>query len=87
MKRFFGMMPSNEISIEKSYKDKHNLTIIIQAGEHGWTVIYADGGTNYKDVDDTPENNFEKAYDVAVEALGELTEVQNKGKVCNCCKG
>lgn len=87
MKRFFGMMPSDEISIRKSYKDKHDLTIMIQAGEHGWTVIYADSSTNYKDVDDTPENNFKKAYDVAVEALGELTEVQNEGKVCNCCEG
>lgn len=74
------MMPSDEISIRKSYKDKHDLTIMIQAGEHGWTVIYADSSTNYKDVDDTPENNFKKAYDVAVEALGELTEVQNEDR-------
>lgn len=84
MQRFFGLMPSSLVSIEKSYKDKYDLTIRIQAGEQGWTVIYADGGTNYKDVVDMPENNFNAAYKVAVDALGDLTEVQNRGRVC-CC--
>lgn len=81
MKRFFGMMPSVEIEKEKRYTDDNNLEITIQAGPHGWTVIYADGGTNYQDVDDTTENNFQAAYNVAVEALGELKEVSGSKAV------
>lgn len=73
MKRFFGMMPSSEIEKEKRFKDKCDLSITIQAGPNGWTVIYADGSTNYKDEVATTEENFNKAYKVATEALGELT--------------
>ena len=29
MKRFFGMMPSNEIERKEKFKDKYNYTIII----------------------------------------------------------
>ena len=61
MKRFFGMMPSSEVTLEKTYKDDGGLRIRLQAGPHGWTVIYADGGTEYKDVDATPEENLEAA--------------------------
>lgn len=82
MQRFFGMMPSTEVAIEKSYKDQHELTVRIQAGEHGWTVIWADGGTTYNDVDDTPENNFKVAYDEAVASIGELTEISDGGRLC-----
>lgn len=81
MQRFFGMMPSSEIAIEKVYKDKYDLTISIQAGEHGWTVLWADGGSNYKDVDDTSENNFRAAYEFAVEKIGELTEQTDQRRV------
>lgn len=82
MRRYFGLMPNSEVSIEKSYKDKHDLTVRLQAGEHGWTIIWADGGTTYNDVDDTPENNFKKAYDEAVGSIDELTEISGGGKLC-----
>ena len=36
MKRFFGMMPSDEIKKEEHFKDENNLEITIQAGENGW---------------------------------------------------
>lgn len=77
MKRFMGMMPSNEITIEKAYKDKYGLSVTITAGPHGWTVIWADGGTNYKDNNDTDINNFNEAYKLAEEKLGKLTLVNN----------
>ena len=48
MKRFFGMMPSSEVTLERTYKDNEGLRIRLQAGPHGWTVIYADRGTEYK---------------------------------------
>lgn len=39
MRRFFGMMPSSEIEIEKCYKDKDGYKIIIQAGGE-WMDYY-----------------------------------------------
>ena len=64
MKRFAGMMPSAEIKKEKHYKCKDGGTIIAQAGPNGWTVIWADHGTNYKDNVATTEENFQTALKV-----------------------
>ena len=75
MKRFFGMMPSSEVTLERTYKDNEGLRIRLQAGPHGWTVIYADGGTEYKDIDALPEENLESAYQQALSHFSELTEV------------
>lgn len=75
MKRIFGMMPSSEVSIDKRYKDKYNYDIRIQAGPHGYTIIWPDGGTWWKDVDDTDEKNFKTAYDAVVKEIGEIKEI------------
>jgi len=75
MDRFFGMMPSNEIDVEKYYQDESGSRITIQAGLHGWTVIYADSSSQYNDIDATTEANFELAYSVALNSLGVLREV------------
>lgn len=75
MKRFFGMMPRNEIGKEKPYADKYRHLIIIQAGPHGWTILFADHSSEFEDVDDTTENNFKKAYKKATEYLGPLDDV------------
>ena len=64
MKRFFGMMPSSEIEIEKSYKTDLGI-IIIQAGPNGYSIIYGDGSPESEDISDTSENNFNKAYNIA----------------------
>ncbi len=61
-KRLFGMMPANAVQMEKTFIDELGLAIIIQAGASGWTILYADGSSEYKDVPDTAENNFNKAY-------------------------
>lgn len=80
MKRLFGCMPSCEVEKKKRYKCNDGLEITIEAGPHGWTVIYADYSTNYENVDDTTENNFQKAYNFAIKDLGKLTEVPlNRG--------
>lgn len=63
MKRFAGMMPREEIKKEKHYKCEDG-TIIAQAGPNGWTVIWADNGTNYKDNVATTEENFQQALTV-----------------------
>ena len=75
MKRFLGMMPSTEIEIEKCYKDKDGYKITIQAGKNGWTIIYADSSTEFKDITTSTEENFNSAYDLAVSRLGILTEI------------
>ena len=74
MKRFFGMMPSTEIEIEKYYKDEDGYNITIQAGKNGWTISYADHSTDFKDIISSANENFEEAYNLAVNRLGTLTE-------------
>lgn len=76
MKRFFGMMPNSCVEIHKSFRDSNDLRVEIEAGPVGWTIIWADGGTYYEDKNDTSENNFRKAYGIAVDAVGPLREVK-----------
>lgn len=64
MKRFFGMMPSSEVEMSKTFVDDLGLKITIQAGENGWTILYADHSSEYKDIVDTTENNFNSALEV-----------------------
>lgn len=75
MERFFGMMPMCEVDIIRRYRDRDGLRITIQSGKHGWTIIWADGGTNYKDVEATAEDNFKEAYDVMIAHIPEVKEV------------
>ena len=65
MKRFMGMMPSIEVKKEQKFKvGIGQLTVTVQAGENGWTILYADSSSEYKDVVDKTENNFNKAIEV-----------------------
>lgn len=77
MRRFFGMMSSSEIEVERHYKDKNGYRITIQAGVNGWTIIYADSSTQFKDITASTGENFNRAYDLAVSRLGILTEIAN----------
>ena len=72
MKRCFGMMPVEEVFIRGRYKDTCGLPVMIEAGPRGWTIIWADYSADYKDVEDTTENNFKTAYDTAIESVGPL---------------
>lgn len=69
MKRFMGLMPSSEVEIERHY----NEGIIIQAGKHGWTIIWSDQSSKWEDIDNEPSVNFEIAYSKALESVGSLT--------------
>lgn len=75
MKRFFGMMPSTEIKEEKQYKDNNGYKVTIQAGLHGWSIIYADSSSEFKDIDNTSKENFQIAYNIATNRLGILKEL------------
>lgn len=59
------MMPSSEVKREERFKvGVGQLTVTIQAGENGWTILYADSSSEYKDEVDTTDNNFKKAMEV-----------------------
>jgi hypothetical protein len=64
MKRFMGMMPSNEVEIIKSIKDKDGKEITIESGKNGWTILYADSSSHYQDVESTAEENFNRALEI-----------------------
>ena len=51
------------------------MKVIIQAGPHGYTIIFMDNTTEYEDIDDTTENNFNKAYNIALRYMGTLIQV------------
>lgn len=72
MVRFLGMMPARCVEISKTFVDQNNMLVTIEAGKVGWTIVWADYSTESRDKVDTPENNFQEAYDVACEALGPL---------------
>ena len=74
MNRFFGKMPSDEVEISKQYIDEYGLTITIEAGPHGYTIIYADGSSHWQDIDQSSEENFDKALEIATNNLGTLFE-------------
>jgi len=79
MIRFAGMMPSNEVKIEKEFIDKFNTKIIIQAGDFGWSILCLAGGSVFcKDELLDAKINFNNAYNEAVNNYGELTEVNNE---------
>jgi len=61
MKRFMGMMPMDEIAREQSFKDQSGFRITVQAGPNGWTVLWADHSSDYKDVTATTEANWKMA--------------------------
>jgi len=72
MKRFCGMMPFDEIKILKHYSTDVG-TVTVQAGVNGWTVIFADGYTVFKDTVGTVESNFETAYMLLLKKIPDST--------------
>lgn len=75
MKRFMGMMPSDEIKIEKKYDDGYGQKVIVQAGENGWSILYADHSSQYQDKIDTSENNFKAALKILKSNFRNLKEI------------
>lgn len=91
MRRFCGMMPASEVKKRKTFIDPIDLKITIEAGPKGWTIMYADGSTEFKDVEDTTENNFDAAYAHALTHFRTLTPLESsitEEEVCEeeCCE-
>ena len=61
MNRFFGMMPSSEVDKEVVFKDSVDMTILVQAGSNGWSIIYADHSAEFGDNKSAADDNYEAA--------------------------
>lgn len=81
MKRFFGMMPRSEIKKEQTFLDPIGLKVTIQAGPNGYTILYSDGGSEYKDITASTEENFKEAYNIVIEHFGKLKPVNGESKL------
>lgn len=78
------MMPANEVELRRTYKDQYGLKITIEAGCTGWSVLWADGGADYKTHRDTTENNFQAALEYVKSNKFELTDINtDKKDICN----
>lgn len=76
MNRFMGMMPSSEIKKEETFKvGMSQLKVTIQAGKNGWTILYADGSSDYEDIVDTIDNNFKKALNILENNFGNINKL------------
>lgn len=75
MKRFMGMMPSDEVKIRKRFDTGDGMTARIDAGPNGWTVTYADYSTRFEDKEDSSENNFAAALGVLKGSLDRVEEI------------
>lgn len=76
MNRFMGLMPPSEVERSEVFKDQHGMRITIDAGPHGWTIIFADNSTEYKDVDQDTNKNFFEAYNHLIDKGFGLTSTK-----------
>ena len=84
MNRFFGMMPVDEIEIERTFVDENDLKATIQAGKNGWSVLWDDCSSDYADVEDTAQNNYQKALDTYLGyATGKVRDITPVGEICD----
>lgn len=86
MNRFFGMMPVSEIERTEHFVDKYGMSVRIDAGPNGWTVRFADMSSKYNDESIGTDANFENAYKVAVESVGELTPEAKEDEFDEVCE-
>lgn len=75
MKRFYGMMPSDEIELSKFFLDKNENKLRIDAGPNGYTITWYDGSTNYCDITGSTEGNMDIAISFANKENGPITEI------------
>lgn len=78
MKRFFGMMPSDEIEKEVIWKDDpdSNFKETIQAGPNGWSIIWADTSTTFKDDPKGTTANYKEAVEKLKESFPDAIELK-----------
>ena len=73
MQRFFGMMPSDEIEREEIYRETDTgVEFRIQAGPHGYSIVWGDGSTLFADNNTTTDENFDTALEAAKKEVTEF---------------
>lgn len=73
MVRFFGLMPSSCVKKQTVFVDEYGEKIIIQAGDEGWSIIYQNGASQYKDFEASTIENFNYAYEIVKSKFNNLT--------------
>lgn len=61
MQRFMGLMPSSEVKKSRLWSDGMGKHCTVEAGPNGWTIVFADAGTQYKDAAVGTEVNYAEA--------------------------
>lgn len=76
MQRFFGIMPSSETEITKTFRDSPDgWRVTLEAGPNGWTLIFADGSAEYEDSSSGTEDNYDTAYNRLLSIFPEAIEI------------
>ena len=82
MQRFFGMMPSSEVEVQRIYRDSPGgLRVILQAGPNGWSLIFADGSSQFKDEPLGTEENCQNAYKTLVSIFPDAVCAEDQAHV------
>lgn len=72
MTRFFGMMPCDEVKRESKYRLDDGGVVIVQAGPNGWSVLFPDHSSEFRDVVATTRENYKEALETAKKHYPEL---------------
>lgn len=79
MNRFMGMMPSSEVEIEENFRVGDDQSIVtLQAGKKGWTILFSDSSSEYQDIEDIAENNFQLAFTKLNEYFDNINQIKSK---------
>ena len=84
IKRFGGLMPVDDIEKEQVFTYNEDDGLRIQAGPKGWSIIYDDGSSEWKDNDASANKNFALAMDVAIERVGPIIPCEESHGVEVC---
>lgn len=77
MERFFGRMPASHVRKTAQFDDGYGIKFSIQASLEGWTIIFGDGATEYKDQLKSAEDNFMEAVERAKSYFPDMRELSN----------
>lgn len=86
MKRMFGVMSRSEVAAEKTFSrgpESWN-KVTIQAGPNGWSILYADGSSTFRDVVASTEENLASAVALLRNDFENIVEIQTSAasEVC-----
>ena len=80
MKRFFGMIPIEDIKKELKFNlDSSNRNIVnVQVCDYGWTIIFPGNQISIRDADIGADGNLEDVRKTIIELYPEAREITNE---------